>query len=86
MQKKSKIADNDKMIGSRIKELKIRKSLTQKQLADAVMVSARLETGESMVSVYTIIRIAETLDDSTSAILMEDVSSENVREDLRALT
>ncbi len=89
MKKELKNANGDKMIGTRIKELRIRKSLTQKQLADAVMVSpssiARLETGESMVSVYTMIRIAEALNVSTSAILMEDVSGENVREDLRGV-
>lgn len=81
--------NGDKMIGSRVKELRLTNSLTQKQLADEVMVSpssiARLETGESMVSVYTMIRIAEVLRVPTSAILMENSQGENVREDLRII-
>ena len=89
MAKELKNPNGDKMIGSRIKELRIRNSLTQKQLAESVMVSpssiARLETGESMVSVYTMIRIAETLITPISAIIMENVQNENVREDLRVV-
>jgi len=89
MAKELKKSNGDKMIGSRVKELRVRNSLTQKQLAELVMVSpssiARLETGESMVSVYTMIRIAEVFKVSTSALLMEDVPSEHVNEDLRVV-
>lgn len=87
MAKDLKKPNGDKVIGNRVKELRLRNSLTQKKLAELVMVSpssiARLETGESMVSVFTMIRIAKVLQVPTSAILMEDSQGENVREDLR---
>ena len=87
MAKDLKNPNGDKMIGSRVKELRLRNSLTQKKLAELVMVSpssiARLETGESMVSVYTMIRIANVFQVPTSVILMEDNRGEGVREDLR---
>lgn len=52
-------------IGRRIKTLREKRSITQKELADRVMISpssiTRLESGETMVSVQTLQRIARSL-------------------------
>ena len=88
--KNPKNPKGDAVIGNRIKELRIRNALTQKRLAELVMVSAssiaRLETGQSMVSVFTMIKIAEALNVSTSALLMDAHQNVYVDEDLRAIS
>ena len=60
-------------IGKRVKKFRQRKKLTQRKLAELAMVSSscitRLETGESMVSVFTLMEIANALDVSISEIL-----------------
>lgn len=52
-------------IGRRIKTLREKRSITQKELADRVMISpssiTRLESGETMVSVQTLQLIAKSL-------------------------
>lgn len=52
-------------IGRRIKTLREKRSIAQKELADRVMISpssiTRLESGETMVSVQTLQRIARSL-------------------------
>ncbi|MCU6801491.1 helix-turn-helix domain-containing protein [Alitiscatomonas aceti] len=52
-------------IGRRIKTLRVKRSITQKELADRVMISpssiTRLESGETMVSVQILQRIAKSL-------------------------
>ena len=52
-------------IGRRIKTLREKRSITQKELADRVMISpssiTRLESGETMVSVQTLQLIARSL-------------------------
>lgn len=52
-------------IGRRIKTLREKQSITQKELADRVMISpssiTRLESGETMVSVQTLQLIARSL-------------------------
>ena len=67
--------NGDKEIGERIKQLRISKGLTQKGLADLVMISsssiARLEKGQTMVSVFTMIEIAKALGVSVSQILSD---------------
>ncbi len=67
--------NGDREIGERIKQLRTLKGLTQKGLADLVMISsssiARLEKGQTMVSVFTIIEIAKALGVSVSEILSD---------------
>ncbi|WP_432765162.1 helix-turn-helix domain-containing protein [Hungatella effluvii] len=49
------ISKGDKLIGQRVKELRMKQNLTQKELAELVMGSpssiTRLETGQIMVSI-----------------------------------
>lgn len=56
----------NKEIGRRIKEIREIRRITQDELAVAVMISqssiARLEKGQCMVSVYTMVEIAKTLE------------------------
>ena len=67
--------NGDREIGERIKKLRILKGLTQKALAELVMISsssiARLERGQTMVSVFTIIELAKALGVSVSEILSD---------------
>lgn len=60
-------------IGRRIRKIRVMRGLSQKQLADLVMVSAssitRLEKGQTMVSVFTMIEIAKVLQVSVAEIL-----------------
>lgn len=67
--------NGDKEIGERIKRLRISKGLTQKGLADLVMISsssiARLEKGQTMVSVFTMIEMAKALSVPVSEILSD---------------
>ena len=60
-------------IGKRIKTFRCKKQLTQRQLAELVMVSpsciTRLEKGDSMVSIFTMMEIARILDVSIAEIL-----------------
>lgn len=62
-------------IGSRVKKLRIDKKMTQKELAEATMVSAssitRLEKGETMVSVFTIMEIARVFGVSVAELLSD---------------
>lgn len=73
MEKKINFEKGDVIIGNRIKQLREKKSLTQRKLAELVLVSAssitRLESGKSMVSVFTMMRIAEVLNVSVADIL-----------------
>jgi len=89
MTKDRKNPKGDAKIGSRIKELRIKNSLTQKKLAELAMVSAssiaRLETGQSMVSVFTMMKIAEVLNVSTSFLLMDMPSNTAMDEDLQCI-
>ena len=63
----------DAEIGRRVRVIRENKSMTQRKLAEKVMVSpssiARLESGQTMVSVFTIIRIAEVLNTPVSFLL-----------------
>lgn len=65
--------NGDVNIGNRIRTFRENKHLTQKELADLVMISpsaiTRLERGQSMVSVFTILDIAKVLDVPISSIL-----------------
>lgn len=62
-------------VGKRIRKFRLEKNITQRKLAESVMVSTssitRLENGESMVSVFTIVEIAKALEVSVSEILTE---------------
>jgi transcriptional regulator with XRE-family HTH domain len=75
MEKKT-VSKGDIVIGQRIKKIREEKSMTQKKLAEKVMVSpssiTRLESGQTMVSVFTIIKIAEVLNTSISFLLSGD--------------
>ena len=59
MEKKN-VSKGDIAIGQRIRKIREEKSMTQKKLAEKVMVSpssiTRLESGQTMVSVFTIIK------------------------------
>ena len=68
-------------IGQRVKTLREGQSLTQKELADMVAISpssiARLESGETMTSVSTLLKIAEALNTSISSIVAS--ANENIQ-------
>lgn len=90
--KKSQILNGDIEIGNRVKYYREKEKLSQKKLADLVMVSqstiTRLEKGQSMVSVFTIIDIANVLHVSVSEILtdksvFDEMELTNVVEKLR---
>lgn len=89
MERKKTISNENLQIGQRIKTLREQRSMTQKELAEKVAVSpssiARLESGETMTSVLTLLRIAEALDSSISFILPSDDKSERVNEEISGL-
>lgn len=69
---------NSKMlgdIGNRVRKIRMQRKMTQRELAEKVMVSSssitRLEKGQTMVSVFTIIEIAKVLGVPISDILVE---------------
>lgn len=65
--------DNGVEIGKRVKRFREYSHLTQKELAEQVMISpssiTRLESGKTMVSVFTMVRISEILNVPISKIL-----------------
>ncbi len=73
MEKDKQVLKGDLQIGKRIKEMRKKRDLTQRKLAELVMVSpsciTRLEAGEAMVSVFTMIQIAKVLNVSVTYIL-----------------
>lgn len=74
MNKDQIILKGDIEIGKRVKEYRKLCKLTQRRLAELVMVSpssiTRLEKGQIMVSVFTMIEIARVLDASISYLLV----------------
>lgn len=60
-------------IGQRVKKIREERKMTQKRLAEQVSVSSssitRLELGQTMVSVFTIVKIAEVLNTPISYLL-----------------
>ena len=81
MESKKNIPKGDFKIGQRVKTLREGQSLTQKELADMVAISpssiARLESGETMTSVSTLLKIAEALNTSISSIVAS--ANENIQ-------
>lgn len=82
----------DAEIGRRVRVIRENKSMTQRKLAEKVMVSpssiARLESGQTMVSVFTIIRIAEVLNTPVSFLLSgcaEDLDLSGITEIVKKL-
>lgn len=75
MKKKKRPLKGDAEIGKRVKEFREKNHITQKALAEKVMISpssiTRLELGETMVSIFTMMQIAEVLNVSISSILEE---------------
>ena len=75
MEKKS-VSKGDIAIGQKIRKVREEKSMIQKKLAKNVMVSSssitRLESGQTMVSMFTIIKMAEVLNTSISFLLSGD--------------
>ena len=65
-------------VGNRVKKLRNDKNMTQKELAEASMISSssitRLEKGETMVSVFTIMEIARILEISVAELLSDNNS------------
>lgn len=63
-------------IGKHVKKYREKRNLSQKKLAEMVLVSSscitRLEREESMVSVFTLMSIAEALQVSISALVAEN--------------
>lgn len=84
------IPKGDIEIGKRIKILREENSLTQKQLAEMVMISpssiTRLEAGKTMVSVFTMIKIAEALKVSIADILETSDNNRTLELDLLGLS
>lgn len=78
MEKDQIILKGDIGIGNRVKEYRQTRDLTQRQLAELVMISpssvTRLEKGQIMVSVFTMIEIAKVLDVSITYLLMGENS------------
>lgn len=68
------ISKGDIEIGNRVRKYRTIRKLTQRRLAELVMVSpssiTRLEKGQIMVSVFTMIEIAKVLDVSISYLLV----------------
>ncbi len=73
MEKVVKSEKGDAVIGHRVKVLRGQNSMTQKKLAELALVSpsciTRLESGQCMVSVFTMLKIAEALQVSIADIL-----------------
>lgn len=69
----SNIFKGDIEIGRRVRMVREERNMTQKKLAEKVIVSSssitRLESGQTMVSVFTIVRIAEVLNVPISYLL-----------------
>lgn len=89
MERKKAISNENLQIGQRIKALREQKAMTQRELAEKVAVSsssiARLESGETMTSVLTLLRIAEALDSSISFILSSDNKDERINDEISGL-
>ncbi|MBP3672965.1 MAG: helix-turn-helix transcriptional regulator [Oscillospiraceae bacterium] len=72
-----------KAVGKRIKIARIRKDLTQEQLAENVGLSpthmSNIETGTTRVSLTAIVRIANALSVSTDTLLCDNVIRERVQ-------
>ena len=89
MKKEKTVPKGDVEMGKRIRKLRIQRDMTQKQLAEQVMVSpssiTRLETGDTMVSVFTLKRIAQVLDVSADFILGTEACEEEARRSLSGL-
>lgn len=72
---KEHIKKGDVKIGSRVRELREIRGMTQKMLADKVMVSGscitRLESGETIMSIFSLIKIADVLDVGIEEILKD---------------
>ena len=75
MEKKN-VSKGDIAIGQKIRKVREEKSMIQKKLAKNDMVSSssitRLESGQTMVSMFTIIKMAEVLNTSISFLLSGD--------------
>lgn len=75
MEKKHSPCNGDKEIGGRVRKYREKRHFTQKQLAEAVMISqssiTRLENGENMVSVFTMMGISKTLDVPITDLLFD---------------
>lgn len=88
MKSKSRLKGDIK-IGTRIKQYRMERHLTQKDLGELVHVSAssitRLERGESMVSVFTMMEISVALNVPISAILTNQYQNEFNEEELNGL-
>lgn len=80
------ISKGDEEIGKRIRRLRKYMQMTQKELADRVMISSssitRLESGKIMVSVFTLMEIAEVLKAPISEILMGRIEEGEVGQEL----
>lgn len=80
MEKEQNILKGDVKIGERIRRLRKYLQMTQKELAEKVMISpssiTRLESGKIMVSIFTLIEIAKVLDVPVSTLLVENNKSE----------
>lgn len=76
MNKRTTIPKGDLEIGQRIRVIRKNKNLTQRRLAELVMISpssiTRLENGQVMVSVFTMIELVRVLDVSISEMLFGD--------------
>ena len=73
--RKDSSENGDIKIGNRVKQYRLGKGLTQKELAARTMISSssitRLERGTSMVSVFSLIRIANELGVSADMLLKD---------------
>lgn len=79
MEKENTLSKGDAEIGQRIRRLRIYMRMTQRELAEKVMISpssiTRLESGKIMVSIFTLLEIAKALQVPISTILVENNKS-----------
>ena len=73
--------DEYKIIGARIREVRIKKNLSQQELAAAANVSlphiSEIELGKSLMRLSTFIRIAEALQVSTDYLIRPNIPEVN---------
>ena len=89
MESKKNIPKGDFKIGQRVKTLREEQALTQKELADMVAISpssiARLESGETMTSVSTLLKIADALNTSVSSIVTSADQNTQLQDEISGL-
>ena len=68
---------NYKLLGSRVREQRMKKGITQEQLAELCNISSSyigiIERGDKKLSVETLVKVANTLNVSTDYLLLDSL-------------